>query len=134
MKRTAAPVNAGRSLRRLLRFVPAAAWAALIFWLSSQPKLPDMPVFFPGIDKLHHAVAYGVLTLLLLFGAGMPRDAKTWWLVGAAVAYGATDELHQAFVPGREPDILDLLADALGALLVNAVWLRRARGAAQEKP
>ena len=29
--------------------------------------------------------------------------------------YGASDEWHQSFVPGRDADILDWLADTLGA-------------------
>jgi VanZ family protein len=33
------------------------------------------------------------------------------------VLYGATDEFHQAFVPGRYATIGDVLADSIGALL-----------------
>ena len=40
-----------------------------------------------------------------------------------AVAYGATDEVHQMFVPGRTPDVMDVLADAAGALVAAAVCL-----------
>jgi VanZ family protein len=36
------------------------------------------------------------------------------WMIGTA--YGATDEWHQSFVPGRQADAADVLADALGAL------------------
>jgi VanZ family protein len=36
------------------------------------------------------------------------------WLL--STAYGATDEAHQYFVPGRHADVADLAADALGAL------------------
>ena len=38
------------------------------------------------------------------------------WLL--AVVYAVTDEWHQAFVPGRQPSILDVLIyDQLGALI-----------------
>ena len=33
-----------------------------------------------------------------------------------AAAYGGTDEVHQMFVPRREPSALDLVADAVGAV------------------
>ncbi len=45
-----------------------------------------------------------------------------------AVAFGVTDEVHQSFVPGRNADLMDLVADALGASLgavVAALWGRR---------
>jgi len=34
-----------------------------------------------------------------------------------SVCYGITDEFHQAFVPGRHPDIWDLIRDSTGALI-----------------
>jgi VanZ family protein len=50
------------------------------------------------------------------------RRAPVAW--GIAVLYAVTDELHQAFVPGRHPSALDvLLFDATGAAL--GIWLRR---------
>jgi VanZ family protein len=33
------------------------------------------------------------------------------------ISYGASDEWHQSFVPGRDADLLDLLADTTGGLL-----------------
>jgi VanZ family protein len=53
-----------------------------------------------------------------------------------AMAFGVGDEVHQAFVPGREPSLLDLGLDAAGAvggLAAGAVvrsW--RERGVAGE--
>ncbi len=40
------------------------------------------------------------------------------WRHGALViVYALSDELHQAFVPGRHPDFRDILTDAAGAAL-----------------
>ena len=36
------------------------------------------------------------------------------WLVAVGILYGMSDEWHQMYVPGRSPDHMDLLADALG--------------------
>jgi VanZ family protein len=48
------------------------------------------------------------------------------------ILYGAFDEIHQAFVPGRTPDKYDLLADSVGAVVaIVVVWFvtRRRRSA-----
>jgi VanZ family protein len=106
-----------------------AAWALLIFVLSSIPgaAFPPAPPF-PGIDKVAHTGIYAVLGALTCIAV-----RKTWTtrgpfsvLVASAFAllYGVTDELHQRFVPGRSPDVYDVAADGLGALVgaTAAAW------------
>jgi VanZ family protein len=40
-----------------------------------------------------------------------------------ATLYGVSDEIHQAFVPLRTPDVRDVIADATGAALaLGAAW------------
>ena len=114
------------SLRRWLAWTPAAVWAGVIFLLSSQPVLPSPP----GIsDKLAHAVTYGILgagCLLGIVAADWRRIARRTSVLAVIVAvlYGVSDEFHQAFVPGRTPDVLDVLADAVGAAVaVGVLWL-----------
>jgi VanZ family protein len=34
-----------------------------------------------------------------------------------SLLYGISDELHQGLTPGRTPDVMDLVADTLGAAL-----------------
>ncbi|MDH3980911.1 MAG: VanZ family protein, partial [Gammaproteobacteria bacterium] len=64
---------------------------------------------------------YGVLGFLAL---GTQRlcasgfSVLSYWKITALTAlYGVLDEFHQSFVPGRNADVLDVLADASGALL-----------------
>lgn len=107
-----------------LALLGAITWAALIFIASSGTGvgaiLSRLP---PGSDKVAHAATYFVLGALLTLGTGRPRLA--FWL---SVAYGVSDEVHQAFVPGRHPDALDLVADAVGAGLgCWLVWNARER-------
>jgi VanZ family protein len=126
-------------MRTALAFLPAALYAGLIYALSAQANpLPFLPPEFLLHDKLLHGLAYAALGALLVPGlrvAGCsPRGA---FLVAVALAalYGATDEFHQSFVPGRTADVLDWAADTLGAALgasaatAATLALRRPRGA-----
>lgn len=105
-------------------WLPVAAYAGLIFYLSSLPQ-PEQyaPSLFELLgDKLLHAVEYGILSVLCYrafrYGAGMRAASHALALaILAASGYAVTDELHQAFVPTREPSGWDLLADAIGALV-----------------
>lgn len=99
---------------RLARWVPALLWAAAVFWLSSRSRLIEMPYVF-GWDKLQHCVAYAAGGAAFAHAVG-GRGRGPWTAVALGVLYGASDEIHQFFVPGRSSDVRDWLADALGVL------------------
>jgi VanZ family protein len=113
---------------RLLPWLPAAAWAATIFWLSSRPTLPGPEV--PYFDKVAHFGAYALLGALLAFAAERSRLPMAA-AVALGVLYGASDEIHQMYVPGRSPDVLDWFADAAGVAVACFLYTRwRSRRAA----
>jgi VanZ family protein len=71
-------------------------------------------------DKLLHGVAYGGLCAVGLWAWARGEMRRVRWSVAVAavvacVLFGYSDEFHQRFVPGRQYDLKDLLADGLGA-------------------
>ena len=94
--------------QRVWAWAPALLWAAVLFAFSSRSTLPgDLG---GGLDKVVHFGAYAVLGVLLAYGAVQSRLPLRWpVLIG--LAYAASDEIHQAFVPGRSPDVADWTAE-----------------------
>jgi VanZ family protein len=109
----------------------AVGWAGLLFWESSQANpFPFLPSSLLSHDKLLHLAAYAVLGALLAgaLAARLGTGRAVGLAVALAAAYGATDEWHQSYVPGREADPADWAADAAGAVLgasAAALALRR---------
>ncbi len=117
-------MNALRTTAR--HWLPTLAYMALIWTLSSIPKVAPLVVFRMQ-DKLAHLIEYGILGVLCCYSI-----ARTWpeWrkpavfvlAAFAATLWGAIDEWHQSFVPNRNADVMDALADALGATIGSAIF------------
>jgi VanZ family protein len=105
-------------------WLPAIAWAGLIFALSAQPDLrfaPDAELDFV-VRKIGHMGVFAILALLLL--RALTRGASSRpsaWSFTIAAGYAASDELHQALVAGRHPSVVDVAIDAAGALIALTV-------------
>lgn len=94
----------------------------VIFWLSSG-ALPALGgVEIP--DKVAHFGAYAALGALLWWAAaGLAARTAAAVAVALGGLYGAADEVHQRFVPGRSADIRDWAADLAGvAAAVAIAW------------
>lgn len=114
----------------LLRWMPFILWMGVIFWLSHRSFREDDPI--PWIiqllellrpippDKVVHAVLYAILAFFGYF----PLWNRPLLLGAICVFYGVTDEWHQSFVPTRNPDAWDVLADAVGALVMILFLVR----------
>jgi VanZ family protein len=69
-----------------------------------------------------HGIAYAALggSLLLALTEGTTKPGRATiaaaaWSIGVATGYGALDEVHQLYVPGRVCSFADFLADGFGA-------------------
>jgi len=112
-------------------WAPVCGYAGLIFYLSSQSHPDqDLPSFIDLFDdKVLHIVQYAVLGGLCYraFHWGTNESWRLWAFPSAillASLYGASDEVHQAFVPFRDSSWLDWVADTVGAT-IGAGTIRR---------
>ena len=124
------PIESQNTAGSTLRYwVPVALYAVLIFGGSSISNPPEViaSVLKEVSDKALHLCEYSVLGALAYracrYAAGpwVAQHAVIVAVVGCAV-YGLSDEVHQLFVPFRQADLLDLVADTTGSLLGAWTW------------
>jgi VanZ family protein len=110
--------------RLLLPWLPSLAYMGVIWALSSQSKPFDLPDL-PFRDKIAHGLEYGILAVLNLRALRRSLAQRLLWSVVITVlitsAWGYLDEIHQAFVPGRNSDVYDWFADTGGAIVFASV-------------
>jgi VanZ family protein len=111
----------------VLRCIPALVYLGLIHLVSSVPG-EELPAVID--DRIAHFVQYfGLGVLLHLAASGFDAKGRPWLVVVAVVsfasAWGAIDEYHQSFVPGRDSSLKDLGFDIAGAATATLVvrWL-----------
>jgi VanZ family protein len=123
-------------IRVVLLWGPVVVQMAVIFAASSVPDLSRLPGGLP--PYLGHFAGYALLAALLVRALAGGRWAGVSWRTAAvawalSALYGASDEWHQHFVPGRFATADDWIADALGAaaagitLVVMAAAIARRR-------
>ena len=121
-------------------------YIAGIFLFADSPVVSDIAPFNPY--SLLHIPLYGILTLLLLLS--FPPQRKTFiiapnstnpmnsmnpmnFLVAGIIALvvAIADEIHQAYIPGRNPSVIDVILDVIGIILsiiLSIIVLRQIQG------
>ena len=112
---------------RLLVAARVALLIALagVTFLSLGPRIPGGP---EGSDKLGHLVAYFVLAFLMVLSIwrSPSRLARVVLVALSAVAYGMVMEALQHVV-GRQFELMDMVANAVGAVSGTAVGVAARR-------
>ena len=129
----------------LFYLLPLIIWMAFIFYLSSGISLKDVIFhhtyyekakialkqgkivehkntwFDNTLNNMAHTFVYFILGILALryFSKGSRKFMRKYiiWALIFSVAYGASDEIHQLFVPLRSFSYEDLTMDTIGAIL-----------------
>lgn len=117
--------------RRVLRrrgmawVLPALVMTAIA--LSSQIPGRELPALFSHADTWLHGLMYGTLGFSFIRAMRYWRPPLTVRHLGVSllvtIAFGAIDECHQYFVPGRSMEGYDLLADGVGIVLGMVLYL-----------
>jgi len=100
--------------------------AVLIFYISSL----TFGVAIAGISIfsiLYHILAFFCFAGFLLISSLKGKQNYFVFVLAVlfSVFYGALDEVHQIFVPGRVPDIFDVFLDFVGISLASLSYLIR---------
>jgi len=105
-------------MRKILFFLPAALYYALLFYFSHRSY--EFEIDMPHFDKGIHLLEFAVLAILIFFGyfksLGTTIKTKAVLTFITATILAISDEIHHYFVPGRESDILDVAADVVGII------------------
>ena len=102
-----------------LVYVPLVLYWIMLFTATSLPAA-HVPSFAIS-DKIKHFSAFFGLSVLLsltLLYQNKVLLFKKYFIAAAVIIssfYGLVDEIHQSFVPGRNSEFLDWVADSLGA-------------------
>lgn len=110
--------------------LPLLVYALLVLAVSSLPNLKSPDTGGLPFDKVAHVAEYAVFALLA------SRSMRRWvknrvllWVFTLTAVFALVDEYHQQFIPGREFDPLDYVANVAGAVLglVLVLIIRRRR-------
>ena len=118
--------------------IAAALWGGFLFLLTSWPNPPAIRAGGFPVDKVTHFALYAVEAFFLYRAVAWPgrpgfAASRVLTVVGVLAVWGALDEAHQEWIPGRMMDSGDLAADVAGAAAGSAFAAARSksRGSAE---
>ena len=108
--------------------LPAIIYAILIFIGSALHQVPTPDLGIVWFDKVEHFSEYFVFALLTIRAlqyTPVGLKGKSLYILAILLCffYAGTDEFHQMYVPGRDADVFDLMADTVGIITGAAVYL-----------
>jgi len=112
--------------RKVMAWIPAIVYVALIFAVSSIPGSIHGRIPFRLFDKAAHLGEFAGLGLFLMlaFRGTLPKaDLRHILMLVLIVglAIGVLDELYQNLIPGRAVEFLDWVADTIGVAVGSTI-------------
>jgi len=114
------------AFRLMYYWLPVIVWGIIIFSFSSTHIRVVSEIHWQdfAVKKLAHIGEYSIFATLLFRAykkSGLSSLKSFYLALVTCFVYGATDEIHQSFTPGREPAVRDILIDTFGAFLALSV-------------
>ena len=113
---------------RILFSISSIVYIFCIFFFADSSVVSTLSTFNPY--SILHIPLYGILTFLLIFSF-VPMTRLPNYLITRLLVVGFitlivafADEIHQAYVPGRDASITDVLLDLVGIILVLFFFFR----------
>ncbi|MBP7967580.1 VanZ family protein [Candidatus Woesebacteria bacterium] len=109
--------------KKILYWLPPILWMSLIFTLSSRQRISVSDInsvnfiFFKSLHIIEYAILFFLVFRAVYKTTKLSLHQVFCISIGLAILYGASDELHQAFVPTREGSPRDIVIDSIGILL-----------------
>jgi VanZ family protein len=109
---------------------PVVLWAIAILGLHVIPSrhIPEPPDWSISEDKLVHFFLFAGLSFLMLRYKHLKLGKWDGGMILTAIIlaslYGLAMEMVQLAIPGRKFDLVDLVADILGVLAGNFIYVR----------
>ncbi len=109
-------------------WLPVVVWMGVIYLGSSIANVPHVggTIIDGLVHRIAHVLEFTVLGALLLRATGKDRPiARREMMVTLIIIalYGASDEFHQRFTPGRSSEAFTVLFDVAGGAL--GMWAYR---------
>ncbi len=105
-----------------LRHINAhAPWILVMIAITVESSISNISLPNIGInftDKLAHFTVFGIMGWVLTRGM-LLSNIKYPIILSILIGFifAISDEWHQSFVPGRDSDVLDVLADLIGLIV-----------------
>ena len=121
------------SFRKFAWFwLPVLLWMGVIFIGSSIGSFPQVggDTSDAIVHRTAHLIEFAILGWLVLraLSEGRLPDRRTFIIALIVVTvYGASDEFHQRFTPGRSSELSAVLFDAAGGLIGLWAWQWKSR-------
>ena len=107
-------------------WILAVITMVFIFYISSLSVISALSSL-PYRAEIYHIGIYFVLTLFMMIAlseGGVKKHLFLWAILFTFI-YAVSDELHQIFVPGRDPSISDVLLDSIGISISGLFYFLR---------
>ena len=108
-----------------MRALAPLALMGAIFYFSAQEAVgPELPAWTRIVA---HFTEYAILASLWVWALAPTLGRRALVAAGAiSFVYAISDEYHQSFVQGRDSDVMDVVTDAAGIVVVLALARRSA--------